>query len=180
MVCMLSKWFQEVLLLINGTNSRFSSTMFSLTAVSLAFTSPSALLAVSTQRAAVSMGYYANSADAMPSVGMWPNELNTCRPLEYDGQATLNPRHTNYDAAPTVAAPPVPVDSVAQMVGTNQYAWPAMHDRQATLGVSSGHTNYADGASVPAPVVVPEPVVGKVVPVAAEEAVVEEATAVEA
>ena len=175
--------------------------MFSLSTASLAFTSPSALFAASTERApAVSMGFYANSADSTPqTIGLNQYAWSST----YDKQTTLGVTsgHTNHaddvpgleasvPAPKAVVVPAVPVvpnfDSV-QMIGLNQYDWPSTYDRQATMGVASGHTNYADGAppaleaSVPAPVVVPEPVVGKVVPVAAEEeAAVEEAAEVAA
>jgi hypothetical protein len=240
----------------------------------LAFTSPSALLAASTQRApAASMGYYANSADSVPNlIGLnqyaWPSEFDSeatigdfvhsnafCTkdsvgrlmpttaapsvpvdsvpqmigleqyswPSEYDSQATLGgfvltnyvaaptaapsvpedsvPQmigleqsawpseydaevtlggfvHTNYVAAPT-AAPSVPADSVPSLVGLNQYSWPSEYDRQATLG-GFVITDDAAGAPPALEASASAPMVGKVVPVAAEEAVVEEAAEEEA
>lgn len=204
--------------------------MFSLSTVSMAFTSPSALLAASTQRApAASMGYYANSADSVPNlIGLnqyaWPSEFDSeatigdfvhsnafCTkdsvgrlmpttaapsvpvdsvpqmigleqyswPSEYDSQATLGGFVlTNYVAAPT-AAPSVPADSVPSLVGLNQYSWPSEYDRQATLG-GFVITDDAAGAPPALEASASAPMVGKVVPVAAEEAVVEEAAEEEA
>ena len=86
-------------------------------------------------------------------------------PSEYDSETTLGAfvhtsTCTTNDEGRVVAATPapsVPVDSVPQLIGLEQSAWPSEYDRQASLG-GFVTTNYAAPTAPTLAASVPEPV----------------------
>ena len=93
--------------------------LFSLAALPLAFTAPSAHLAPSTRAPAASMVL----------IGLKPLEW----PKETD-PATLGEFVHTRVPAPATTAPSVPVDSVPRMIGMARSAWPDVYDKDSTMG----------------------------------------------
>ena len=93
--------------------------LFSLAALPLTFTAPSAHLAVQTRAPAASMVL----------IGLKPLEW----PKEDDASATLGDFVHTRVAAPATTAPCVPVDSVPRMIGLAPSTWPDVYDKDTNM-----------------------------------------------
>ena len=96
-----------------------SAMLFSLAALPLTFTAPSAHLAVQTRAPAASMVL----------IGLKPLEW----PKEDDASATLGDFVHTRVAAPATTAPCVPVDSVPRMIGLAPSTWPDVYDKDTNM-----------------------------------------------
>ena len=110
-----------------------SAMLFSLAALPLTFTAPSAHLAVQTRAPAASMVL----------IGLKPLEW----PKEDDASATLGDFVHTRVAAPATTAPCVPVDSVPRMIGLAPSTWPDVYDKDTNMN-EFVHTRVAAPATV--------------------------------